>query len=140
MTEEAKIKLLKKAKIKFDHWYAQPWTFSTNAGWVYGRVLGKTLYFSDERAAVLGRYNGEYEYKRLLRHEIEHLYQSSDNYSAWVGITYGWDYLKGLFTTGFNSYDAYRAVRWEKEARAAENLPLEDYEIAFLEGTINDKF
>ena len=58
----------------------------------------------------------------LRRHEAEHLAQARRVGLARFYATYLWDWIGGLLRTG--SLDAaYRQIRWEVEAYAAQNDP-----------------
>lgn len=123
-----------KIKVKYDHWFAPMIPFlMRNKNKLYGKVIGKTIYFSQPQEVVLRKLDsGEYRFKKLMRHEMQHVYQMHEQGTIWYLIQYGAKFFFNLFfnlKSWMNPYQAYLQISYEIDARHSEHQPLTKKEL-----------
>ena len=120
--------------IKYDHWFAPMIPFIKDKNKIYGKVIGKTIYLSHPKEIMLKRdKNGQYVYKRLLRHEFQHVYQMYEESTIIYLIKYGFKFCINMFKHYFNPRQAYLNISYEKDARDSEHQPLSHCELKVIE-------
>lgn len=122
-----------KITVKYNHWFAPMIPFlMRDKNTIYGKVVGKTIYFSQPKEVVLRKLdNGEYHFKRLLRHELQHVYQMHEQGTTWFWIKYTGMFFFNLsfsMKSWMNPTQAYLNIPYEIDARLAEHQKLTDKE------------
>lgn len=116
--------------VKYDHWFAPMIPFLKNKNTLYGKVIGKTIYFSEPKHVVLKRNDdGSFRFRKLMRHELEHIYQMDREGTFVYLVKYGVKWFINMFKCAFRPHKSYLEISYEKEARAAETKELTKQEL-----------
>lgn len=115
--------------VKYDHWFAPMIPFIKSKNTLYAKVIGKTIYFSEPKEVVLKKYvDGSFKFKKLMRHELEHIYQMEREGTFVYLVKYGVKWFINMFKCAFRPHKSYLEISYEKEARAAESLEMTEEE------------
>ena len=124
----------KDINIKYDHWFAPMIPFVKKKNRIYGKAVGKTIYFSESKEVMMQRNReGDLHFNRLIRHEFQHVYQQYQATTPVFFSRYILEWIFNLFTSWFNPYQAYLKISYEKDARNCEYQLLSDEEMGVLE-------
>ncbi len=122
-----------KITIKYNHWFAPMIPFIKSKNRMYGKVIGKTIYFSRSKEFMTQlNDNGDFKYNHIIRHEFQHVYQQHQDGFLKFWLIYNMQWFLKLFTNYLNPYNAYLAIPYEVEARDTELQPLFHKEIGVL--------